>query len=212
MGNCLVTKLKSVVNNDNLPILGKIVIKSLGDSTFDSRLPNTSLLEFRGSTYEVSEDRKTIIVNSKYDITVIYSVYIINWSLNFADFKYSPLNEITSRCNNYIGSPKDLPVSITYLMLRYSGVGIYTFNLSDFGHITSLTDIDTTNSDDFNVVGTIESFVSAAREAGRTTGSVTIGRKTGLSIYSDITYNDTKITTGKVVTWDASTITVIDIP
>lgn len=211
MANCLVTKLKSVVNNDNLPILGKIVIKATDDSTFDSRLPNNSLLEFRGSTYEVSGDRKTIIVNNKYDVTVIYTTSITNWSLNFADFKYSPLTEITSRCNNYIGSPKDLPATITYLILRYSGKGIYKFNLSDFGHITSLTTIDTYPAIEFHIVGTIESFVSAAREAGRTTGSVTIGRKTGLSNYSDITYNGTKITTGKVVTWDASTINITDI-
>ena len=28
MGNCLVTKLKGVVENDNLPILGKLVVKA----------------------------------------------------------------------------------------------------------------------------------------------------------------------------------------
>ena len=139
MGNCLVTKLKGVVTNDNLSYLGKISIKFLSDSTKGVAIKGTGNVNVVGdgtvSIFDGPQNvTETIIIPSyarifspsaanvkvivdKYDITEINNTVshsAASVELNLDDLKYSTELAVLrlENCPNVSGNIENLPASI----------------------------------------------------------------------------------------------------
>lgn len=81
MGNCLVTNLKEIVNNDNLSYLGKIKFEVLGASTNDNYLNVAGITEFNviGEESKLSQTSKTQYLFPSVSSSIVY----------FADGEYT---------------------------------------------------------------------------------------------------------------------------
>lgn len=214
MGNCLVTKLKASVDNDNLPKLGvltlnveatagansdaakvgfnclsPITVKPVGGHIWLKRSdygdetkwtdqeitinPRSGYVPGNASTsvtYVYCENKNfKLEVSSKYDISIVFTntggfLNKSNVQINTADLKFLPLVCCyLGYANNTFGDVKDIPMdNLQELNLVWQNniVG----NLSDITSI-NLEYLGLYNS---GVRGSIEDFVSAQCDAGRT--------------------------------------------
>ena len=207
---CLVTKLKRVVENDELPILGQLKIKVLDTTSIPSDI-------VVGSTYHLSSDNQYLIVDDKYSMTKIRAWQGTRWiELNCDDLKYcTSLCEIACINQKVIGDVSNLPNSIINLALGQS-----TINIVNIAHLINLIELtQTTNNNNFICTGALEDFIAGQISNGRTScDGFYIGSKITPSLKvtpTQITYQGSTLTgrTKKVTwNWDGSSanISVVD--
>ena len=214
MGNCLVTKLKASVDNDNLPKLGVLTlnIEATAEADINTARVGFNCLspitvkpvgghiwlsyseygdETKWTDQEITINPKSgyvpgrvtdkvtgvycenknfkLEVSSKYDISIIListggSLNKANVQLNTADLKFLPLVCCyLGYSNNTLGDVKDIPMD-NLQELNLVAQSNITGNLSDITAI-NLKVLGLYNS---GVRGSIEDFVSAQCDAGRT--------------------------------------------
>lgn len=85
--------------------------------------------------------------------------------------------------------------------LFVNGCTLLTGDISDIGALTKLEKLDFASS---GVTGTVESFVAAQREAGKTTCTLIVFQ----NAQDTITFNGGAITSGAKLSWTSTTITL----
>lgn len=203
MSNCLVTKLKGVVDNDNLSKLGVIRIPLMANMTSSNWRaiatpigttvsPKLSLISGNftitnaGGTATLPHDfplgaaenikvttgatAPTIEIDNKYSISSLGNI-LNKASAEFSckELEYLPLTEM--ECSSVmIQDVVDIIIIQTLTDISLSGDSCVG-DFSELGKLVNLTNLNCYGVRN-NLVGTIEDFVTKARAAGRTTGSV----------------------------------------
>lgn len=232
MENCLVTKLKASVNNDNLPILntmkffkdwvqssyntnyyvnvipadGKTLTAYLSDGKVfldQSGNPMSNTLTITSSNFvHVPLDRCTMFIKNKADIKKVQSTFT-DFTIPLSEFSYCTNIEIIRLYLS--GDTKDISMNtklVEFYSQNHNGI---SGNISDFGKCTSLT-VLTVNSNRF--AGSIEAFVAAQRANGRTSVSSSSPIAVALT-GANVTFNGGNASKARAANlyWDATTIT-----
>jgi hypothetical protein len=232
MENCLVTKLKASVDNDNLPILntlkffkdwvqssyntnyyinvtpadGKTLEASLADGKVfldNSGNPSTNTLTITYSYFvHVPLDRCTMFIKNKADIKKVQSTFT-DFTIPLSEFSYCTNIEIIRL---YVsGDTKDISMNTKLVEFYSQYQHSISGNISDFGKCTSLEKLEI-NSNRF--AGSIEAFVAAQRANGRT--SVSSSSQIAVTLTSTpVTFNGGNASRARAANlyWDATTIT-----
>lgn len=178
MGDCLITKLKSNIQDVNVPKLGDIIIKlpivvdtyakirGSGEGTSTQITAtiiqgglfvdtNTEEIKTKGFGADVSimtNIPSTISISKKYNL---YRFQVEKAELNLDDFaESSKLEFLECPSCTLSGSFKNLPKSIAVLTILKSSPSA-DFNVSDLSHISRLETVNLSNS---NAYGNIESL------------------------------------------------------
>lgn len=213
VNNCLVTKLKGSVQGD-LPKLEELIIP-ISEETRAAAIASPQHIVISGSTYSVAADGSYVKIDNKYAMTKIDSHYgDIDLEINSEDLQYSPCTIINIRTLNRVlsGSAENFPSTVQQLMWL-AGESV---NIEDMGHLTSLTLIGSVLQQFGNhdyVTGSVEGFVAAQRDNGRTSCEGVNFGVAGLNISTKITYQGQELTgLSKKVSWTSDgTITVTDL-
>lgn len=209
--NCLVTKLKGTVNNDNLEILGTIVLKTKNTSgtkiTISAlngtvakpvkiSVSNGALYPYNSSTELAQPASRGAAKNLPIDISTTSAgkLYIAD-KYNLTQF--TPKDELID--SNYLDLD-DFTLCTGLTRFQFGDYGKGT--LSKLGKFANLTNVEIMSS---NVTGDIKDFVAARVSLGQTTGSVNCV----ISIAQEmkVTLNGQKIwigTNGKLK-WESAT-------
>ena len=214
MGNCLKTQLKGNVSAV-LPKLGELFVKFTGTAADTAA---QQMNQVYGSTYSFDYKNHLLKVDNKYSTTQINLYQPGNlYTINLHDLKYSSELLLLNVSNQYVsGSIEDLPTSIKTLV-----VGEHTESVISLAHLINLTEVRNCKNYKMILTGSIESFVQAQIQKGRTSCSKfvfgyeaapTLKLSEGLTLNgSPIDYNRAKILSWN---WDGASanITLTDVP
>lgn len=169
MGNCLVTRLKGVANNDSLPVLGAIVVGiEVGNGgTIQNCLKTASsstpvLIEILDDGVTISSvGGGAVLVNSK-------SAYVSQYS------------DVLYLSGASAGDSVMVQATPKYELTEIQGLKDCTVNLDDYKYCTKLIDVSIINNNgDINIYGDISNFAditslqSLALAWGEVTGDIT---------------------------------------
>lgn len=232
MENCLVTKLKASVNNENLPILntvkffkdevqssynvnlyiqlvpadGKTLTAYLSDGKVfldNSGNPMSNTLTISSSNIiHVPLDSCTMYIKNKNNIKNFFSTFY-NFSVPLSEFSYCTNIEVLKLYLS--GDTKDISMNTKIVEFNSYTQSKVSGNLSDFGKCTSLAKLNI-NSNKFD--GSIEAFVAAQRANGRTSVSSSSPIEITLT-HSLVTFNGQDASKARIANlyWDGTTIT-----
>lgn len=225
--NCLVTKLKAVVDNPNLPRIDDFTFEidsHLFSNYSASQIAGLFSLVGTNVSIEVNEDKTKATIHKINNVTEFqcYRGVGITCDINaLIRGNLTRLNvgnvETPKVCEfNITGDVTKLPSTISYMSFPS-----LEFDIKDIGHITSLNYLVFVQNDIpgfySNISGKVEDFVNAQIAAGRTAGTVYFGNYSvpTVPIVETVTFNNVILTGGcKVISWNYSggnpNITVTD--
>jgi len=218
MGNCLVTKLKGVVQNDNLDILGAVNIEILNPTLAASHPEYLTIRTVYTETvgnYNSEKTKYTVLPSEMSDFYTLACYASPNFArinlLNLANAtSLSVINIVDQQIG---GNIKHLPPSLVFLSINYDG------NLMDAAHLVNLTTLTVCRNINFKLSGNLEDFIAAQIQKGRTScADFNIGypELPSYLLSGGIYYQGVELTGGpKKVTWNwdgsSANITVTDI-
>lgn len=230
---CLVTKLQGVIKDDNLLKLGEIrfklnegTVQSLAYATTkgttlnlisgDATMVNTTTGETLSFPIRINTDLfrykltvgkggATISISDKYEFSTLGSLFSLVVPTNVADVSYLTnavnFNGGSNATSGLIGDIADIKGCDNVVEFFWKN----PLCVGDIAELSKFKRMTTANLKGGNVVGTIESLVERYRELGKTSGTINFLD----GIPSGVTYQGESIADGtKVLTWDASTITL----
>lgn len=200
MENCLKTQLKAVVNNDNLPIFGAVIIK-INEIPSGSSKSRTIVLKFtedtkvkvKGSGY-IQTSQALLDSDPKTELIIPANLPSYIQSTNI-DMTLIVENKYNMSLIQFVNTGNGNTCSINIDELQNSEDLYYLEAIKSlcYGNIKSLksTNITQLQVGDSQITGSIEDFVSVQYDAGRTSPNapVFIGASLNVITFGSNTHN-----------------------